>query len=208
MKLSANISKISPPCLPQILYRTRLLSLLEKNEDKKLTLILGQAAQGKTTLVASYVKRSNMPSAWVNLDKEDSTPHNFFTLIGQSLCYALKGIDSVHLPSYPPGRREMRREVPFFREWTQSLFENISSPVQIVMDGLERLSFNAPVFKLLQILVEDVPRNIHLIMLSREIPSLSLEFQRLKMSQEALILTNEDLAFTPDEIKEFFEKIQ
>jgi LuxR family maltose regulon positive regulatory protein len=208
MKLSADISRISPPSLPQILSRTRLLSLLEKNKDKKLILILGQAAQGKTTLVASYVKTSKMPSAWMNLDKEDCNPLTLFQLIAQSLHYALKGVDSAHFPSYPPGRRQMRREIPLFREWSQSLFEDISWPVQIVMDGLERLVSNAPVFKLLQVLVEDAPPNIHLIMLSREIPSLPLEFQHLKMSQEALILTNEDLAFTQDEIKDFFKKIR
>lgn len=208
MKFSICLSRITPPFLPQILYRTRLISLLEKNKDKKLTLILGQAAQGKTTLVASYIKTSNVPSAWMTLDKEDSNPLNLFSLIGQSLHYALKGVDFAHLPSYPPARREMKSEIRLFREWTQSLFEKISCPVQIVMDSLERLSYNAPAFKLLQILAEDAPPNIHLVMLSREVPSLSFEFQHLKMRQEALVLTNDDLAFTQDEIKEFFKKIR
>jgi len=53
MKFSANISKITPPHLPQILIRPRLLNFIEKNKDKKLILILGQAAQGKSTLAAS-----------------------------------------------------------------------------------------------------------------------------------------------------------
>ena len=208
MKFSADISKVSPPSLPQILCRTRLLSLLEKNKNKKLILILGQAAQGKTTLAASYLKTSDMPSAWINLDKEDSNPFNLFCLIVRSLQHVFNGIHFAHLPSYPSGIRHMRREIPLFREWSQSLFENITWPVQIVMDGLERLISNAPVFKLLQVLAKDAPPNIHLVMLSREVPSLSLEFQHLKMRQEALILTNDDLAFTKDEIKEFFQKIR
>lgn len=76
MKLPVNISKITPPYLPQILPRPRLLDLLEKNKDKKLILILGQAAQGKTTLAASYVKTSKIPTAWLNLDQPDSDPIN------------------------------------------------------------------------------------------------------------------------------------
>jgi len=45
-------------------------------------------------------------------------------------------------------------------------------------------------------------------MLSREIPPDSLVFQHLKIRQQALVLTNEELAFTRDEIKEFFQNIR
>ena len=93
MKTPVSISKISPPHLPPILYRSRLHDLLKKNEDKKLILILGQAAQGKTTLVASHVKTSKIPSAWLNLDQSDSDPVNLYHLIIQSLKHVLKELD-------------------------------------------------------------------------------------------------------------------
>src|SRR4030043_1639417 len=208
MKLSVSIPKITAPHLPNILYRSRLLDLLEKNRDKKLILILGQAAQGKTTLVASYVKTLKIPSAWMNLDKEDSDPFNLFPLIVQSLPPSLKDIDFSSLLSFPLGTLGPRLEIPLFREWVQSLFELISPPIQIVMDGLDRLSPDASLFNFLQVLVEEAPAHIHLIMLSREMPPLSMEFQHLKIRREALILTNEELAFTPNEIKEFLQKTQ
>ena len=208
MKLSVSISKIAPPYLPKILHRSRLHDLLEKNKDKKLILILGQAAQGKTTLVASYVKTLKIPSAWMTLDKEDSDPFNLFHLIVLSLQHSLKDIDFSPLLSFPFGTLGPGLEGPLFRQWAQSLFELISPPIQIVMDGLDRLSPDAPVFKFLQVLVEEAPAHIHLIMLSREMPPLSMEFQHLKIRREALILTNEELAFTPNEINEFLQKIQ
>ena len=102
----------------------------------------------------------------------------------------------------------MKVGIPLFREWTRSLFDLIPSPLQIVLDGLDRLSPDAPAFKFLQILIENAPPNIHLILLSREMPPLSLEFQHLKIRQGAFVLTNEELAFTLDEIKEFFNKIK
>ena len=106
MKLSVSISKIAPPYLPNILHRPRLLDLLEKNRDKKLILILGQAAQGKTTLVASYVKTLKIPSAWITLDKEDSNPFNLFHLIVQSLQHSLKDIDFSPLLIFSPRNTE------------------------------------------------------------------------------------------------------
>jgi ATP/maltotriose-dependent transcriptional regulator MalT len=101
MKPSISISKITPPCLSKILHRPRLLDLLEKNRDKKLILILGQAAQGKSTLAASYVKVSKTPFAWINLDKEDSDPVNLFRSIVHAFQYALEDIDLSPLLSYP-----------------------------------------------------------------------------------------------------------
>ena len=70
MKLAVDISKITPPLMPQVLNRPRLLSFLESSNDKRLILILGQAAQGESTLAASYAKRSTVPTAWMNLGLE------------------------------------------------------------------------------------------------------------------------------------------
>ena len=208
MNHSVNISKITPPYLPKILYRPRLVNLIEGNKDKKLILILGQAAQGKTTLAASYGKASDMPFAWVSLDKGESDSASLFQLTVQSLQQVMGDIDFSHLLSpYPPQITGPGEEIPLYREWVQSLFKGISVPVQIVMDGLDRLSTTAPGFKFLQVLVGDSPPNVHLILLSREIPPPVLEFQHLKMRRQALVLTNEDLAFTQDEIKGFFQKV-
>jgi LuxR family maltose regulon positive regulatory protein len=203
-----NISKITPPRLPHILDRPRLLNLLEKNRDRKLILILGQAAQGKSTLAASYAKALKIPSPWVNLDKEDSDPVNLYHLMIQSLQHALKNINLLHLLSDPPQLMGPREEIPLYQGWAQSIFKEVSIPIQIVMDGLDRLSTAAHGFKFLQVLVEESPPNIHLILLSREIPPPVLEFQHLKIGQQALVLTNEDLAFTQDEVKEFFKKVR
>ena len=208
MKPSVNISKITPPSLPQILSRPRLLDILEKNENKKIIAILGQAAQGKTTLAVSHVQRSKIPSAWIHLDKEGSDPLAFFHSLAQSLQYVLKDIDFSHLLSFPMAKMQSKEEIPLFRDWARSLFALISSPLQIVLESLEDLSSDAPAFKLLQILVEDTPPNVHWIMLSREVPPFPLEFQRSKIRQEALVLTNEELAFTLDETREFFKKIR
>jgi hypothetical protein len=148
MNHSVNISKIIPPYLPKILYRPRLVNLIEENKDKKLILILGQAAQGKTTLAASYGKTSEMPFAWVSLDKDESDPASLFHLTVQSLRQVLRDIDFSHLLSpHPPQITGPGEEIPLYREWAQSILKEVSIPVQIVMDGLDRLSTTAPGFK-------------------------------------------------------------
>ena len=206
MKTPINISKITPPCLPKILQRSRLIERLEKNKDKRLILILGQAAQGKSTLAASYFNTLETPTAWLNLGKDDSDPVNLFYSILHSIQHVLKEIDLSPVSAYPSMTMGPRLEIPLYREWLNAIFEKISVPIKIVLDGLDRLLPDASSFQLLQVLVEEVPGHIHLIMLSREEPP--FEVQALKMKQEAYVLTNDDLAFTPHEIKTFFRELR
>ena len=72
MKSTVTLSKITPPHLRKILERPRLTNRLEKDRNKRLILILGQAAQGKSTLAASFIEKSEIPTAWANLSKDES----------------------------------------------------------------------------------------------------------------------------------------
>jgi ATP/maltotriose-dependent transcriptional regulator MalT/DNA-binding SARP family transcriptional activator len=205
---SGDISKITIPLLPPGLNRPRLLNLLESNKEKKVILILGQAAQGKTTLAASFVKMSTLRTAWMNLDSAESDPVNLLYLMGQSLQHVFSEIDLSNFLSFPTGRSGPVSEIAFFREWARLLFELVPVPAQIIMDGLDRLSPDAPAFKLIRILIEEARSHIHLILLSREMPPLSLEIQKLNAKQEAFLITNEELAFTLNETKDYFRKVQ
>jgi len=206
MKPTVNILKITPPRLPKILYRSRLIKRLNNNKDKRLIFILGQAAQGKSTLAASYFNTTDIPSAWLNLGKEDSDPVNLFYSTVHAIQHVLREIDLSPLLSYPSVSMGPRLEIPLYKEWANAIFEHISSPIYMIMDGLDRLSSDAPSFQLLQVLLENAPQHIHLTMLSREEPP--FEIEGLKVKQEAYVLTNNDLAFTPNEIKAFFLKLR
>jgi LuxR family transcriptional regulator, maltose regulon positive regulatory protein len=201
-----NTSKIIPPRLTNILNRPRLIKLLEQNQDKKLILILGQAAQGKSTLAASYVNTGTIPSAWINLGPEESDPVNLFYLAAYSLQQVLTGIDFSPILMNPAVTTGPREEIPLYREWTHALFDQISTPVQVILDGLDRLLPEAPAYRFLQSMLEEVPSHVQLFMLSREMPP--LEVQTLRMKQEAFVLTTEDLAFTLLETRNFLKNIR
>ena len=205
---SVNIFKITPPALTAVLFRTRLLDLLEKNQAKKLILIFGQAAQGKSTLAASYAQKSKIPIAWLNLGKEESDPVNFFYLIAHSLQHLPKNAEFSSLPS-----RRLDMMIPAiktlpFHEWAHSLLSRISTPLQIIIDNLHHLSHDSNSYLFLRALLDESPVHVRFIVLSREIPPSTFEYQDLKMRQEALILTNEDLAFTGAEINMYFKNIR
>jgi ATP/maltotriose-dependent transcriptional regulator MalT/DNA-binding SARP family transcriptional activator len=89
-----------------------------------------------------------------------------------------------------------------YRDWIRSVFERVGSPLRIVFDGLDRLLIEAASFQMLQVILEERSPDIHLLMLSRSLPP--LEIQRLRLDRELAILTNDQLAFTTEEIENFF----
>ena len=207
MARESAILKITPPRLPSIIQRPRLINRLEDGKDKRLILILGQAAQGKTTLAADYIVKSDAPYAWLNLLHEDSDPVNFFQLLVRSVSEAASDVDLSDLARYPGGVMGPREEISLYREWAWALFRRLSvkHPIRIVFDGLDRLEPDAGSFRFLNILIEELPPHVSFILLSRSEPPFGV--LRMKMSREALILTNDELAFTPEEVGAFFKNI-
>jgi LuxR family transcriptional regulator, maltose regulon positive regulatory protein len=202
MKTITNYSKIVPPRVPGILHRPRLIEQICKNQDKRLLFILGQAAQGKSTLAATYAGTQEIPVAWLNLDEGDSDPVNLFYWLINAFQHILTDQDFSFLRSYPSSSPGLREAV--YRDWVQAMFEQINDPIQLVLDGLDRLLTKAPSFLFLQTLAHEAPPYLRLIMLSREEPPFGL--QELKMKQKAHVLTNDDLAFSLEETRAFFRE--
>jgi LuxR family maltose regulon positive regulatory protein len=196
------LSKISPPPLRHVLDRSRLRERIEENRDKKCILILGQAAQGKSTLAASYVNASDIPWAWMNLDREDSDPVDLFRLMIASLHYHLNDEGLGSLFAYTGPSLGPREKIYLYREWIRVLFGKVSLPVQMIFDGLDHLSPQADGFQFFQVLLERVPAHVHLFILSRNVPPFPIH--DLEMKQQVHVVTNEELAFTQPEVRAFF----
>jgi len=198
--------KVSPPKLSSVIPRPRLFQRLNQNDDKQLIFILGQAAQGKSTLAASYFEKLNIKPAWINLSEEDSDPVNFFHALISALEAAVKSVDFSAIKEYPAISAGPRDEIALYRDWLQSIFSLVSDPIHIVMDGLDRLYADAASHRFLQKLVEEKPSNVIVWILSRTAASFKLE--RLKITQKMVLLDNQELSFTKDEIKIYFKKIK
>jgi LuxR family transcriptional regulator, maltose regulon positive regulatory protein len=199
-------SKIAPPALQRIVHRPRLLDIFKQNEDKKLILLIGQAAQGKSTAAAAYFEASSLPTSWINLGPEDSDPVSLYSLLVQVFLGESGHSRAAPLLALASRKIGPREALSSFREWTAHLFDSVDQPRQIFLDGLDHLQPQAESFRLLQALIEGLPPTTRLILLSRAYPPLQLDFQQMIMNRTALVLNNADLAFSPREIKSFFRE--
>lgn len=204
MNSQVNLDKVSPPNLSTIILRPRLFKRLSTQKEKKLIFILGQAAQGKSTLVASYLANLNFKPTWINLSVEDSDPVNLFHSIILSLEFTFRDTDFSALKEYPAISSVPRNEIALYRDWVNSIYSLTTSQIHLVLDGLDRLDNDATSYRLLKILVDEKPLNVQLWILSRT--SGPFKIESLIVSQKAIVLLNDDLSFNKKEIKTYFNE--
>lgn len=62
---------------PNVVARERLFQKLDQGRWQKLSLVLGPAGSGKSTLVAEWLRSSDAAWAWLSLDEPDDEPRRF-----------------------------------------------------------------------------------------------------------------------------------
>ena len=196
-----------PPPRPKVVLRSRLIERLNEGlrRTSGMILVSASAGFGKTTLVSEWVAAltpSPSPTgrgeiAWLSLDEGDSDPVRFLMYfvaalqtiepqIGASVLAALQS------PQPPPTEALL----------TALLNEIAALPdrVVLVLDDYHALDA-PPVDQALTFLIDHLPSQLHLVIVTREDPSLPLA--RLRARGQLTELRAADLRFTPAEAAEF-----
>ncbi|MCP4691524.1 MAG: hypothetical protein GY859_25995 [Desulfobacterales bacterium] len=207
-RISLDALKFTPPDLPATIPRPRLYELLDTPGNRRVAFIFGQAGQGKTTLIASYLKQSDIPSAWIRLEGTEMDTAGFFRLVTRALDHALHAngprtpVDAP--PGAPPGARTPAKALSHSTK-TALPFSRVSRPFNLIIDGAERLLDDGARGQLLEAMaagMAEAPDRSRLFILSRTIATPRV--QRCKVRQDALVISNEELAFTREETRSFF----
>ena len=78
-----------PRSRPKAVPRSSLRERLDEGTRRELTVVSAPAGFGKTTLLADWAQRSELPVAWVSLDERDDDPARFFS-------YLIAAIETIH----------------------------------------------------------------------------------------------------------------
>lgn len=194
-------SKFMFPDVKDIIQRDRLFALLDSHGKKNVVLVLGQAAQGKSTLIASYLRRSHKKSIWIHLDRDDSDPANFFDLIITALQQTL-GTGS-RLSGYSGAGLGSGNAIARYTEILSNLLGPGSPEINIVIDDFDALDPVSPTLRLIQSILETINQESTVFLLSRSLPPLGI--QKLKIANRLCLLTNSDIAFTREETHQLFQ---
>ena len=188
---------------PKIVLRPRLVERLNEglSASCKLTLISAPAGFGKTTLVSEWVAGCGQPVAWLSLDEGDNDPIQFLTYLVAALqTLALNigaGVLAVLQSPQPPSTESLLTTL--LNEIT-----TIPDHFMLVLDDFHVIDAK-PVDNALTFLLEHLPPQIHLVIATREDPSLPLA--RLRVRGQLTELRLADLRFTPAEAADFLNQV-
>jgi LuxR family maltose regulon positive regulatory protein len=181
-----------------LVRRQRLYDALEVGARGPVTLVSGPAGSGKTLLVASWLSAAPQrgPVVWVSVERgEDDQTHFWGAVVdGLQASGATSDVEAIQALTPAPGGAG----VEFVARLARGL-SDLSLPVVLVVDDVYRLE-PADAFGGLRTLLADVPRGLHVFLLTRGHPRLGLH--RLRVSGELTTIGGADLAFTAAETRE------
>ena len=177
--------------------RPRLSDLINVGMNHALILVSAPAGYGKTTLVSSWLKEKEIPSAWLSLDGGDNDPIRFLQYLLAALVPIAPNIEDDIL-----GMLQGIQPAQF--ENVINLLANelasFSDPFVLVLDDLHVLH-SETVLKMISYLLEHIPPQMHLAILTRTDPPVPLA--RLRARNQLLDIRADQLRFTQDEIAAF-----
>ena len=189
-----------PPAGNNTVHRSELYEKLNIGLSRKLILISAPAGFGKTTVVSDWIDQNKIPSAWFSLNDGDNDPADF-------LSYIILGIQSIH-SAFGQGAIKLLNSpnTPSFESVTSLLINeilNINQNFLLVLDDFHLIKSNE-VLKLVTYLLEHIPGNIHIVILTRSDPALSVS--RLRSQHQLVELRSSDLSFSANDISVLFNK--
>lgn len=181
--------------------RPRLIERLEAGLHRRLTLISAPAGFGKSTLLSEWLAGCARPAAWVSLDEQDGDPARFLTYVIQALRMIVPGFGEDVLAT-------LQRPLPPSMDGVLTALLNalaaLDAEVLLVLDDIHAIA-SPPVDHALAFLVEHLPPQVHLVIATREEPSLPLP--RLRARDHVTELRSVDLRFTLDETAAFLDQV-
>ena len=189
-----------PPAGNNVVHRTELFEKLNSGLSRKLILVSAPAGFGKTTVVSDWIDQNKIPAAWFSLDNGDNEPVDF-------LSYIISGIQSIQ-PAFGQSALPLLNSPnrPSVESITSLLINeiiNINQNFLLVLDDFHLIKSNE-VLKLVSYLLEHIPGNIHIAILTRSDPVLSLS--RLRSQHQLVELRLSDLSFSANDISVLFNK--
>jgi LuxR family maltose regulon positive regulatory protein len=192
-----------PATSPKRIQRPHLIQRLNDglHSGRQVTLVSAPAGFGKTTCISEWINAVDLPTAWLSLDPADDDPGRFFTY----LIAALQQVDAnvgreiegiLRAGQLPPAEAIGTTLLNDLLAWEDRCLL-ILDDFQVIQDHF--------ILQILEQLITNLPSALHLILITREDPSLPLA--RLRANNQLTEIRAADLRFTDCEADQFLNDL-
>ncbi|WP_340113074.1 LuxR C-terminal-related transcriptional regulator [Maribellus mangrovi] len=183
-----------------VIHRPSLFDKLDQGLKRKLILVSATAGYGKTTLVSNWIYKHNFKTAWYSLDERDndqvvflkylfSSIRNIDNSIGDNSLELLKSSDTI--------------KISYIVESFINELLPIEEDILIALDDFHLIN-NQQISDILLFLLENSPKNIHFVIITRQDPQIPLS--RIRSQNEIVEIRSAELSFTKSDIGELFNR--
>src|SRR5918998_785587 len=178
--------------------RSRLHERLDEGARRELTVVSAPAGFGKTTLLADWSQRSELPVAWVSLDERDDDPVRFLLYLVAAIgtIYEDFGKSTRAFLSSLQSREELE---PVLTTLSNEILE-LPRDFVLVLDDYHTIR-SETIHDALAFLLDHSPPPLHLVVAGRTSPPLPLP--KLRARGRLTELGAPDLRFTHEEAADF-----
>ncbi len=183
-----------------LVQRLNLFEKLNEGLKRKLILISAPAGFGKTTVVSHWINKYSIPTAWFSIDTNDNDIVDF-------LSYIISGIQNIDDGFGKRAMEVLKSPTPPSSESIINLLINdiikIKKDFILILDDFHLIN-NKEIFKALSYLLEYLPENLHVVILSRSDPNLPIA--KIRSQNQLIELRSADLSFSANDISVLFNK--
>jgi LuxR family maltose regulon positive regulatory protein len=182
-----------PPYRSDLVQRPHLYLHLDEGLTRKLTLIAAPTGFGKSTLVIGWLSETGRSVAWLSIDPGDNDPVRFWTYLIAAIqtIYPEIGVEARQIVSAPQLRSTEPVEISLINDISQ-----LADDLIVILDDYHIIEAGQ-VHASLSYLLEHQPSNLHLILITRTDPSISLA--RIRAHSQLIEIRAEDLQFSTEE---------
>lgn len=174
-------AKIQRPFLPkETLRRDRLFGRLEANEGQRLLYIVAEAGFGKTTLIADFLRHSQVRTFWYRLDEDDTDGLVFLRYV----VAACQAVDPRLLARTAALLEESTLEPTPVEAVAHTILGELDAlgnvPSALVLDDFHMAESVPAIGALVERLLDRTPAGLKIIVASRRTPGLSVAAMRAR----------------------------
>ncbi len=190
-----------PPVTPDYVSRSGLDALLDSGADLPLTVVSAPAGYGKSTLISHWLESCALASAWLSLDDSDSDVRVFLNYVvaairTHSAAACTKTLEVINA--------ETLQQIPVIVTHLSNDLEELDERLILVLDDFHRIH-EPDIYSILDLLLKHPSRNLHIVVVSRRDPLLSLA--SLRASHLLNEIRMRDLEFSGENTHAFIEQV-
>jgi LuxR family maltose regulon positive regulatory protein len=190
-----------PAASSRLVFRPRLIELLNQGMNGKLILISAPAGFGKTTLLSEWVNQNKVSYSWISLDPYDNDIERFISYVVASLETIHLKIDEqvLNLPIPNLGDDFTGFLIPFINQ-----IATTDRPFCLVLDDYHQIQIQE-IHDVITYLLDNLPPKMTLVIATRSDPP--LRFAKLRSQGKLCEVRATDLQFTIEETGCFLNQV-